>query len=203
MSTAKTKKLNVRDSIVARHAEMAATAFSKHVLTERLNQGMFRSWRCAQPDRWAHGFDITTTPGNLFITGDIGDLIVSRTEDMIAWARGSIHSIGYFAEKVPHDIPTKVWSSDRAKEWIKEEIRSLKEERRDPRDEARITKLYQELREELHDEADEHTFSKALYESRLVDDWPDLRVWNSNFLWCREAVKWLLDHLPPPTELDE
>src|SRR5690348_17164327 len=108
--------------MIAQSAEMAALAFAEHKLTERLNQGMFRSWRCCRPGSWTYGFDVTTTPGYLFVTGDIGDLIVGRTGDMIAWSRSAIGSISYFAEKVPSSIDTKEWSSDRAREWIRDEI---------------------------------------------------------------------------------
>lgn len=117
-----TKTLRVEDALIQRHAEMAASAFKDHVATLRLEVGMFRSWRCQKPGTWCYGFDVTTTPGHLFVTGDIGDLVVSRTEDMLAWARDAINSPHYFAEKVPRSIETEEWSFDRSLEWINETV---------------------------------------------------------------------------------
>jgi hypothetical protein len=110
---AKPRKLRVEEALIQKHAEMASRSFAEHVVTQRLNDGMFRSWRCQKLGSWIHGFNITTTPGHLIVTGDIGDLIVTRTADMIAWAREAIHDPGYFAEKVPSSIPTREWSYDR------------------------------------------------------------------------------------------
>ena len=244
--------MNVSDSLIKMHAELAAKAFADHVATVMLDQGMYRSWRCQKPGSWMHGFDITTTPGNLIVTGDVGDLVLTRTNDMIAWARGSIRDPHYFSSKVVRDIPTEEWSYAKSLEWINEEIADVEREEAEARadpdyDEldnrepcprcgksiladSTTGKLLQhdlvvgcpskcsgsgevvgrkfkllELRDELetgglNGEMSEHEFGMALYESSINDgcDWPDLKVYNSNFLWCREAIKWLLANMPEP-----
>ena len=188
MSEAKT--MRVEDALIQMHAQMAATAFKDHVVTLRLDVGMFRSWRCQKPGTWAYGFDVTTTPGYLILTGDIGEMILRRCDDMIAWTRSSIRDAHYFAEKVPNSIQTKEWSFEKSLEWINETAAEDAHEAREQWD---------ELRDELvsggiNGGMSEHEFCTALYESNLVDgcDWPNLEVFNSNFLWCREAVICLL-----------
>lgn len=92
-------------------AENAAHAFKEHVIEQRSlhrdERGLYATWRCGRPDSGTYAFLVTVYPGVLVVTGDVGDLIVERTTNMIAWCRGSVGSIDYFAEKVPHAIPTK------------------------------------------------------------------------------------------------
>lgn len=74
--------------------EISDKAFEDHEITELSRNGVFRSWRCGRPKSGVYAFYITTTPGTLIITGDIGDLIVEREYDMLPWCRGSVDSIG-------------------------------------------------------------------------------------------------------------
>lgn len=235
-------KLPVKHQLMADFAQRASEVFKDHVITQHLAQGMYRSWRCKKPGTWNYGFDVTTRPGWLFITGDIGDLIVTRANDMIAWARGAISDPQYFAEKVPHAMPTKEWSYDLSLEWLGEEIEEAKKEHDSDGNEEQCPKCrrmvlvlengtfelhrrwpdlsiagncsgsgetatlaarLQQLKEAaqhdgLNGEMGEHEFCTALYESNLIDcgDWPTLKVFNSNFLWCYQAVKWFLANLP-------
>lgn len=185
-----TTKKTARQRRIDQIHGLAVKSFANHKIEQRLNQGMFRSWRCKADSTWSHGFDITTTPGTLIVTGDIGELIVQRAEDMIAWASGAVRSIDYFAEKVPRSMETGEFCVEVAKEFISE-LRSdlkesgyLNEEKRD-----KIAELRNILDgEEIAD------FPTELYLSGLVDgcDMPNLKSYTSNFLWCREAVVWFL-----------
>lgn len=189
-----TLTLNARQKKIEHHEWMAATAFKDHVIREDLNRGLFRSWRCGRPGDSCHHFHVTTTPGRIFVAGDNGTMVWERNPDMVKWVRGSINSIGYFASKVPHDIPTTEWDAEVAREWLVDELRD--ENQSDDPDSERI-RLLKELHGELHDEATEHSFCTALYESGVNDgcDWPDFKNWTSNFLWCREDLKWFLANL--------
>ncbi len=193
MSTA-TGRQDARSQKIAKHERYAADAFKNHVIRQDLNQGLFRSWRCGAPDDSNHHFHVTTTPGRIFIAGDNGTMVWERTDDMIGWCRGSIKSIEYFASKVPHEIKTREWDADVARDWLQAEI--CDERAHDEPDNQRLY-LLGNLLEELDDEANEHSFSVALYESGVADgcDWPDLTNYTSNFLWCREDLKWFLAHL--------
>lgn len=214
MAETQTKKKRVDEQLMAQHEAMAAESFAKHVVTQRLDQGLFRSWRCKRPDSWCMGFDITTTPGYLIVTGDIGELILSRCDDMVPWARGAVGSPDYFAEKVVRTIKTEEWSNERALEWIDDEIADAQREAEDedeaPRAAGRLKRLkvlrYEATRDGINGALCEGEFAIALYESELVhgSDWPRLTVFNSNFLWCLMAVRWWLkaiDSLPAAPEV--
>ena len=186
--------MNARAKKIAQHEKYAADAFKNHVIRQDLNQGLFRSWRCGAPDEGNHHFHVTTIPGRIFVSGDNGTMVWERNRDMIPWCRGAIGSIEYFAEKVPSEIPTHEWDANVAREWLRNEI--VDEKAQDEPDPQRITQL-RDLLAELHDEASEHSFSAALSESGVNDgcDWPNLTNYTSNFLWCREDLKWFLANL--------
>lgn len=188
-----TTKKTARQRLIDQIHEFAVKNFANHKIEQRLNHGMFRSWRCKAEGTWVHGFDITTMPGTLVITGDIGELIVQRSEDMISWASGSIHSIDYFAEKVPRSMETGEFCVEVAKEFLSELRQDLKRDRElDDETKEKIAELMQILDgDEIAD------FPTELYLSGLIDgcDMPNLKNYTSNFLWCREALIWFLENL--------
>lgn len=199
------QRLNVRTKRIALIAEAAEMAFCDHQITQRLDQGMFRSWRCQRPGSWNLGFDVTTTPGALIVSGDLGTLVVERCEDMedmIAWARGAIGDIHYFASKVSREIPTEGFDLEAAREAVRE---GLKEAIADGYDRERIGRwrsLLGELSGMDASEPNEWEVEKKIFCSGLYDgvDWPNCRNWRSRFLWQREALKWFLAHLPTQRE---
>lgn len=201
--------MTARDRKVSQHAELAAKAFAEHKIRMRLNQGMFRSWRCQKPETWCYGFDITTTPGALLVTGDIGTLVVERTNDMISWASSAVRSIDYFAQKVPHEIATEKFDIEVAKEWIGDEIAECRRNYAEAV-EFMNTNAQKDFDEQLGklsdlkitlDEYGEHGFITELADSGLVDgcDWPNFKNYTSSFLWQREAVKWFIENMDKAT----
>lgn len=176
----------------------AVKAFAEHQVTQTLAEGVFRYWWCAKPDRCEYNFSVTTTPGRLIIAGDIGFLAVERTFNMIAWARSAVNSIGYFAEKVSHEIPTRQYDPEVAKEWCGDFMREVRKEKPDNW-KAKIDKV----NDLLNSVDDEHWFQQNLYDSCLVDgcDFPDLKNWTHSFLWCREAMMWLLERVGSADDL--
>jgi hypothetical protein len=157
----------------------------------------YRGWRCEKPRCSEYHFNLLSVPGRLILTGDLGVLVVERTYDMISWARGSIHSLDYFAEKVPKEIETEEWDAECAKGWISEIDADIA---KDEYGEKKTELWTSELREELFDLADgqcaESDFMNALYRSDFVDcaDFPNLKNWKPGFLWQRECIKWFLSH---------
>ncbi len=184
----------VRDARVADHAEMVTHSFRDHRVTEyrRSPCGRFGSWRCGSPRRVAHSFYLTAEPGTLFVTGDVGDLIVERTTDMLAFARTSIGDIDYFAGKVVSAIKTREFDPDVLRAWFDEE------EQEAAQDEGQLASLKEARRVTLRalDDGDGHDACRALYESGYVDgcDFPDFDNWSYNFLWCRQAIRWRVRH---------
>jgi len=54
----------------------------KHELKIIRDDGVYRHIRLKNPDSYAYNFDLITWPGYLCVTGDMGDWIFSRIEDM-------------------------------------------------------------------------------------------------------------------------
>lgn len=174
---------------------LANMAFKKHELKLLCNQELFRSWHLSSPGTSVCYFDITTIPGSLFITGDIGDLILTRESDMISWARKAVGSIEYFASKVPNEIQTREYDPEVAKAWIYEmlQLDSLEDEGDDVfqllGDSTREA-LLEIYRDQYWDYGNEYETMLAIHDSGVLDgcDIPNLTNYTSNFLWCREAL---------------
>lgn len=202
-----TTKQTATDRRLEEQAGCAANAFQYHEIVERsrvvTDLGLYATWRCGRLNYGTYAFWITVFPGTLIVTGDVGELIVQRTNNMIAWSRSAVNSVGYFAEKVPHSIPTKEYSSEEFDEWIEQE----RDDATADEDSDRLQEIA-ELLDTIHDTSDSHEVYEAIYDSPLYGgEMPRLTTWNSNFMWCRECVKWFLAHvdddgliIAPPTE---
>ncbi len=235
-------------------AELAAKSFASHKIEQRLYQfesfdRYYGHWVCTKEGKGSnvYRFDIQHKPGTLTVTGDIGDLMVERTSNMVAWCRGSVGSIGYFAEKVPSAIQTREKSPDMMQEYVDTMLlpdpsysdcgtynkwgQQIVEKVDCPKchgygekegDEsnnydwvpcetckgkgevlAEISSEWVDLQDEVAHLTDgpPDVLLQALYESTLCNDcdWmPDLSDWTTNFLWCREAVKWFCENWDGP-----
>ena len=178
--------MDAEQKLVKLIEDLATNSFKDHIIKEELNQGVFRSFLCRRELSNIYMFRVTTIPGRLIVTGDIGTLVVERMYDMFEWAPSAINDLNYFAEKVPHEIVTREFCQDVAHEWIDEQ----KEE-----EEADIAEL-ELLLASLEDFTGPDVFNLAVYESGVCDgcDMPDFRNWKPSFLWCREAVKWFFNN---------
>jgi hypothetical protein len=186
-------RTQVRDDHEAMIAENAAKAFAEHAVTVEREDGLYRHYRCARPGTGNYAFHVVTFPGRLIVCGDIGDMAWERCPDMIEWAADAVESIGYFAEKVWRSIEVREWCEAVARAVVEEEhadrVRDLDE------GESEAREKLDEVRDELLAAIDsgEHAFVDAYYQSDWYDgDFPNLRGFTSEFLWCREAVRWFL-----------
>ena len=74
-----------------------------HELIVNLNQGVYRDITVKNPDTSCMHYNITTRPGYLMITGDMGDFIFHRANDMFGFFRSEEEyriNPGYWGEKV-------------------------------------------------------------------------------------------------------
>jgi hypothetical protein len=76
-----------------------------HKMTILKDDGLYRHLRFKRPDSSTYWFDIVTFPQSLVITGDMGDMMYQRLEDMFQFFRNSEKdrlgiNLGYWAEKV-------------------------------------------------------------------------------------------------------
>ncbi len=182
--------------LIEKWRHMCADRFANHIIHCDLSHGMYRSWRCGILNQNHDSFVITTIPGSLIITGDVGDLIVTRCDDMIAWCRKSISDIDYFAEKVVNSIDTKSYSHEVAREWIEDMIQELENETEydgsGERDEH-LSSLRDMLDRDLSDYS-ERMILDELHDCWTGSDCPRFITWNKNFLACYFAIKWFIDN---------
>jgi hypothetical protein len=73
---------------------------SEHQLTVIHDDGLHRHMRCARPQSSDRYFNITTWPGFLCISGDMGCYVFQRVTDMFQFFRSDDLAInpGYWAE---------------------------------------------------------------------------------------------------------
>jgi len=74
-----------------------------HKISIIKEDGIYRHIRLARPETRTMAFEIVTWPGYLAYTGDMGDFIFSRTDDMFTFFRskdGLSIDPGYWSEKV-------------------------------------------------------------------------------------------------------
>ncbi len=163
-----------------------------HVVTELHSYGLYRHWRCQQPNTRNMGFDIVTWPGSLCYTGDMGDYLFERTADMVAFMRGSCMSYSYAAEKcVAHDGRLKEWRSEIFEEVLADRIK-CQDEDADSKRKAEVMNKIDEIRREYGIYETEHDAMRAIYESGIWNccDLPNCTTYSRHFLWCLHAIKW-------------
>lgn len=78
---------------------------AKHQMVVIHDDGLFRHLQFRAPDSWGMHFNITTVPGLLFYTGDMGSYSFSRLRDMLQFFRGEPSgrlciNRSYWAEKL-------------------------------------------------------------------------------------------------------
>lgn len=90
------------ETVEQRAARQFAQDIAAHVLEVQLDQGVHRHLRCGRPGTSFYSFAITTWPGHLAISGDMGTFVFARLRDMFEFfrlGRGGINP-GYWSEKL-------------------------------------------------------------------------------------------------------
>ena len=163
-----------------------------HEIEEKLIQPPYRHIRCGRPKSVVFHFNVTTFPGRLVVSGDIGFMAWERCEDMFTWAPGAIKSIDYFEEKVPRELGTKEYEPDLAREVLTELIDEDKDLMSYEEHCERTDKIKDCMR---HVDEGIEVLSQEVYQSDLFDgcDFPDFTTFSSRFLWMREALLWFFE----------
>lgn len=177
----------------------AEREFAQHQITELSRNGVFRTWRCAKPGTGMYGFMITTIPGSLIVTGDIGELIVSRTYDMLPWARVAANDLNYFASKTSQNFRIREFSHQKFAEWKNDEFSRLRRDAEDnPGTEAE--KYFERFRDGYQDfHSEEYGPDELLREFEgWYEEPPDWTDFTNGFLWAVEAVRWFVTHHSEP-----
>ncbi|CAN0155009.1 unnamed protein product [Ectocarpus sp. 12 AP-2014] len=177
----------------------------EHQLNVIHDDGPHRHLRCAAPGTSTRYFNITTWPGFLCISGDMGCYVFQRVEDMFRFFRNDELGInpGYWAEKLqagpsiaPDEI-TKEWLPEKFRsqisEWFNDATEDWSEE-----DKAEAWEIVTE--EVLIEETEgEQASIRAALDFRFNDKelfqdfWEvDCKKWKGHYLWCCHAIVWAI-----------
>lgn len=172
--------------------ELATDAFKHHWILEESESRRAYYWVCGTGKSPAYSFGVATIPGWLFVTGDIGCLMLNaKHDDMVTWARTSVEDVTYLAKNVPPELPIREYDPELADAWCAGRLDELRRGR--PEGWTETCRVVESLSESTNSG---ELFKQELFASGLVDscDFPKFDNWTSSFLWCREALLWFLRH---------
>lgn len=183
---------------------------ARHELTIEKDDGIYRHMRLGKPNSSDTHFHITTWPGYLCYSGDMGTFVFSRITDMFAFFRHSEIAINprYWAEKVEASDRhggIKEWSEKEATDFVQqalsEYLKDMEDDGGTGDDEA--SEALEELREGIQAlkdaAASEHEFFVAIseWDNELgisFEEWyeHDFTTYTYRYLWCCFAIVWAI-----------
>jgi hypothetical protein len=168
-----------------------------HTIESVRIDGLHRHWKCRWPGYGGiMGFDIVTWPGSLCYTGDMGDYLFQRTEDMVAFMRTASKSFGYAAEKCVAAGTRGNGGGDVREfkpELFHEELNERLNESREEGDKesfAPVVKKIDDIKDAYRCNETPSDAIAAMYESELWCEVPDCQYFTLRFLWCMYAIQW-------------
>ena len=177
---------------------------AKHKMTVLLDNGVYRHLHFSSGTFNMH-FTLTTWPGYLAITGDMGAYVFTRIDDMFEFFRHKKLGINpsYWAEKCEasehrhgHDSDgIKVYENERFKSVVMEYFNEHEFESEASKANclARLQDevLCAESEYEAHDLARQFQFKDDNGKFELHDFWErNLREWTYHYIWCCYAIAW-------------
>ncbi|WP_421565939.1 hypothetical protein [Ochrobactrum sp. EDr1-4] len=171
-----------------------------HSMTVRMDNGVHRDLKFSYNNSSTYHFNITTWPGYLCISGDMGDYVFQRLTDMFEFFRGDAINPDYWAEKIQANNRRggyERFSFDRLKEAVKTDFDQWEVPRRKKK------AAWQAIEDKLFfymDPNDERGCIQSVmdYECSLtkqcfVDFYEhNLKEYTHHFLWCCFAIQWAI-----------
>jgi len=180
-----------------------------HQMTVLRNDGTYRHLRFRRPESYCMGFDVLTWPGYLAVTGDMGEYVFQRIEDMFEFFRQPELRINeqYWAEKCQAaDRRGKI--EEFAPDTFRAEVLAWIAER----DEEEGAELLQEVEDCVFSRLDggEYAAYAALHDverdrNPVFQDFGEVRCreYTFHFQWILYAIVWAIhqfDAKPAATE---
>ena len=183
---------------------------AKHRMTVEHDDGVFRSVHFGEPGTGVYSFRLTTWPGHICISGDMGCYVLSRLPDMFEFCRASDDggpglyriSIGYWAEKLQATDKSgkpERFSAERFEERIREALDEWIAEHEPDNGDRR------QLEDELRDLVSLAVCDGEVPARDALSRWnaPDtdrplfsdtwewsFDEWDTRWLWCCCAIQW-------------
>ena len=164
-----------------------------HELTINLDQGLFRDLTIKRHNTSSYYYNITTRPGLLMISGDMGCYVFERLSDMFEFFRGESDEINpcYWSKKIEAG-EFKRYSPEKARDALNQEFENWKE--CTDFDEEQITEEKEYL--DQIDTDDEFEFVDAIRNwvpnkdgVQLDDFWEySTNDYTFHYIWCCYAI---------------
>lgn len=177
---------------------------AKHGAKILLRQGVYRHIDCRAPGTFSHAFTVTTWPGYLAITGDVGSFVFTRLHDMFDFFRADHGRINpsYWAEKLVatnKGAGHKAFSEDLFIAAVRADLASwLEGATIDPATQS-------ELEDAVEEQVIAHAYDSSNVAMRAAMDfeWKGERLFREfynhrldaytyHFLWCCHAIVWAI-----------
>lgn len=168
----------------------------KHSMAVELDNGVHRSLKFSRNNSSVFYFRITTWPGHLCISGDMGTYVFARLEDMFQFFRGDDLKInpGYWAEKL-QSISCYGSKEGCVREFdpaaTLENVRSALEG----------NGKAEEILEEVEECSEAEEVLRILDGYAVSDAWDLIsRTYTFHFLWCLYAIRWAISQFDRQAE---
>lgn len=198
--------------------DQAIRDLKDHTLSILHETDAFQQYRYSRNNSSVYYFDVIFFPGSMLVQGDMGEFWWQRTRNMEGWARGSIDSLSYFAEKVIREIDTKDYEPEYAELWVDEEYERkvgqlIFEDRIKDGELSGELAALEETRDDLRGaagESKEEFYRRLYHDSDWSDgcDLPSVELYSHHFLWVREGIRQVfkaldgIERKPAPALLD-
>lgn len=185
---------------------------ANHSIDVQLDDGVFRHIVCTNNGSSVYRFNITTWPGYLCISGDMGCFVFSRLFDMFEFFVDDKRdpwgiNPGYWGEKLQERGDSyKKYCSEKFEKTIRELLENHLEWEDD--DEKRA-KLEDEMdtfftETDTYFEADARRAIGEFDCSAFDDVWEcDFDEYTFHYIWCLRAIVWCINHYNAQKKLDD
>lgn len=177
---------------------------SQHQMVVKQDDGIFRHIRFSKDGSSVYHFDITTWPGYLCVSGDMGCFVFARTTDMFEFFRGDRINPGYWSEKLQatsHRGGHQSFSFDLLKEAVAADFENWDFESDEQKAEAwkAITADWDGLFYNADGSDLQHAVSEVMdwecpvTKQKFEDFWEhNLEDYTYHFMWCCNAIQWAI-----------
>lgn len=177
----------------------------QHQMIVKHDDGLFRSIRFSKDGSCVYHFDITTWPGYLCISGDMGCFVFARTTDMFQFFRGDRINPQYWAEKLQatsHRGGHEAFSFELLKQAVASDFENWEFESHEQKADAWkeiVGDDYSGLFYEAEGGDLQHAVSEVtdyvcpFTKQTFQDFWEhNLTDYTYHFMWCCNAIQWAI-----------
>ena len=184
------------------NADIFLRDVANHKMTGHIIDGVYRHITFSNAGSSVYKFHLTTWPGYLCISGDMGCFVFSRLTDMFEFFRDKWINPGYWAEKIQATAKTsghRKFDFQRLKKAVADDFEQWEFE-----DDKQKAAAWKEIDDEWGGLFYEADGSDQQFAVRAVMDWKcpitgqefhdfwehDLEDYTYHFIWCCRAILW-------------